>query len=187
VNSVGPRSVYDEAKRYAEALTMAYHRSRGLDVKIPRIFNTFGPGMRPNDGRAVPAFTMAALRNEPIPVHGDGSQTRSLCYVHDLIDGLILLLRSNHIGPMNIGNPREMSILELASLIVEVTGSSSPIDFHPRPVDDPEVRVPDIALAADRLGWWPQIPLKSGLVQTVEWFEPFALNGSAGRSNRFSS
>ena len=178
VNSVGPRSVYDEAKRYAEALTMAFHRSHGLDVKLPRIFNTFGPGMRPDDGRAVPAFIMAALRGEPLPVHGDGTQTRSLCFVSDLVEGLVRLLLSDHVGPMNIGNPHESSILELAELIIEVTGSSSAIELQPRPVDDPQVRVPDIALAESRLGWWPQVPLKSGLVDTVRWFEPFALNGS---------
>ena len=178
VNSVGPRSVYDEAKRYAEALTMAFHRSYGLDVKLPRIFNTFGPGMRPDDGRAVPAFIMAALRGEPLPVHGDGTQTRSLCFVSDLVEGLVRLLLSDHVGPMNIGNPHESSILELAELIIEVTGSSSAIELQPRPIDDPQVRVPDIALAESRLGWWPQVPLKSGLVDTVRWFEPFALNGS---------
>lgn len=173
VNSVGPRSVYDEAKRYAEALVMAYHRTYDIDVKIPRIFNTFGPGMRPNDGRAVPAFVMAALLGDPLPVHGNGNQTRSLCYVDDLVDGLTRLLVSDYVGPMNIGNPREMSILDLAELIVEITGSISPIEFMPRPIDDPEVRVPDIGLASEQLGWWPQISIKSGLVQTVEWFETF--------------
>lgn len=174
VNSIGPRSVYDEAKRYGEALAMAYHREYGIDVKIARIFNTFGPGMRPNDGRAVPAFAMAALRSEPLPVHGDGSQTRSLCYVDDLVEGLLLLLASDHTGTMNIGNPNEMSILELAELIIELTGSTSPVQFHPRPIDDPEVRVPDIGLAYQHLEWWPQISLKSGLLRTIEWFERFA-------------
>lgn len=174
VNSIGPRSVYDEAKRYAEALVMAYHREYGLDVKIPRIFNTFGPSMRPNDGRAVPAFAMAALRQESLPVHGDGSQTRSLCYVDDLVEGLLLLLVSDHVGTMNIGNPMETSILELAEAIIELTGSSSTVDFHPRPIDDPQVRVPDIGLASQHLNWWPQVPVKSGLVQTIEWFERFA-------------
>jgi dTDP-glucose 4,6-dehydratase len=176
VNSIGPRSVYDEAKRYAESLTMAFHRTYGVNVRIPRIFNTFGPGMRPNDGRAVPAFIMAALTGRPLPVHGDGSQTRSLCYVDDLVEGLLRLLISDHIGPMNLGNPHEVSIMELAELIIEVTGSSSEIEFHPRPIDDPEVRVPDITLASERLGWWPQIPLKSGLVRSVEWFEEFAFD-----------
>lgn len=174
VNSIGPRSVYDEAKRYSEALVMAYHREHGMDVKLPRIFNTFGPGMRPNDGRAVPAFAMAALENRPIPVHGDGSQTRSLCYVDDLVDGLLLLLTSDHIGTMNIGNPIETSMMELAELIVEITGSGSQMQFMPRPTDDPEVRVPDITLASTRLGWWPQVAMKNGLVRTIEWFEQFA-------------
>ena len=179
VNSIGPRSVYDEAKRYAEALAMAYNRVYGVDVKIARIFNTFGPGMRPNDGRAVPAFAMAALRNEPLPVHGDGSQTRSLCYVDDLVEGLLLLLASDHTGTMNIGNPREMSILELAELIIELTGSSSHVEFHPRPIDDPEVRVPDIALAFQHLDWWPQVSIKSGMLRTIEWFERFAYTTEA--------
>jgi len=190
VNPVGPRSCYDEAKRYAEALAMVYHRTHGINVKVPRIFNTFGPGMRPNDGRAVPSFVMAALRNEPLPVHGDGTQTRSLCYVDDLVEGLLLLLVSDHIGPMNIGNPAESSILELAELIVDLTGSSSSIEFKPRPVDDPEIRVPDIGLAGDRLDWFPLIPLKAGLVPTIEWFErftegsaePMAVNGHAMKS-----
>lgn len=184
VNSIGPRSVYDEAKRYAEALVMAYHREYDLDVKIPRIFNTFGPGMRPNDGRAVPAFAMAALRHEPLPVHGSGSQTRSLCYVDDLVEGLALLLVSRHIGTMNIGNPMETSILELAELIIELTGSSSHIEFHPRPIDDPQVRVPDIGLASEHLEWWPQVPVKSGLVQTIEWFERFAYARSPGHPSQ---
>lgn len=179
VSSVGPRSVYDEAKRYGEALAMAYHRTFGLDVKLPRIFNTFGPGMRPNDGRAVPAFMMAALSNEPLPVHGDGSQTRSLCYVEDLVEGLVQLLVSDHVGPMNIGNPQEMSILELAEMIVAVTASSSSIEFHPRPIDDPEVRVPDISLAAECLGWWPQVAIKDGLTRSVAWFESFIDGGRA--------
>ena len=171
VNSVGPRSVYDEAKRYGEAITMAYHREYGMDVKLPRIFNTFGPGMRPEDGRAVPAFMTAALRDRPLPVHGDGSQTRSLCYVDDLVEGLLRMLLSDHIGPMNVGNPVETSMLELAELIIEITSSASTIEFHPRPIDDPEVRVPDISLAADRLLWWPEVTLKAGLVRTIEWFE----------------
>ncbi len=171
VNSVGPRSVYDEAKRYGEAITMAYNREYGLDVKLPRIFNTFGPGMRPEDGRAVPAFMTAALLGRPLPVHGDGSQTRSLCYVDDLVEGLVRLMLSDHIGPMNVGNPTETSIVQLAELIIEITGSTSTIEFHPRPVDDPQVRVPDISLAADRLRWRPEVTLKDGLVRTIEWFE----------------
>lgn len=179
VNSVGPRSVYDEAKRYAEALVMAYHRAYGIDVKLPRIFNTYGPGMRPEDGRAIPAFAMAALQNQPLPVHGDGTQTRSLCHVDDLVDGLLLLLTSDHIGPMNIGNPQPTSMLELAELIIEVTGSASSIEFHPRPEDDPEVRIPDISLAARYLGWRPRVPIKTGLVDTLEWFEQFTTTSAA--------
>jgi dTDP-glucose 4,6-dehydratase len=186
VNSVGPRSVYDEAKRYGEAITMAYHREYGMDVKLPRIFNTFGPGMRPNDGRAVPAFMTAALLGRPLPVHGDGSQTRSLCYVDDLVDGLVRLLRSDHIGPMNVGNPTETSILELAELIIEITGSTSTIEFKPRPVDDPQVRVPDISLAAARLHWWPQVTMKDGLVRTIGWFEQFAVEPGLVRAGKSS-
>jgi len=179
VNSVGPRSVYDEAKRYGEAITMAYHREFGMDVKLPRIFNTFGPGMRAEDGRAVPAFMTAALSGHPLPVHGDGSQTRSLCYVDDLVEGLLRMLLSDHIGPMNIGNPAETSIRELADLIIAITGSTSDIESRPRPIDDPEVRVPDITLASERLDWWPQVTMKDGLVRTIDWFEQFAFKGES--------
>ncbi|HJU57905.1 MAG TPA: NAD-dependent epimerase/dehydratase family protein [Actinomycetota bacterium] len=169
VNPVGPRSVYDEAKRYAEALTMAFHRDRGIDVKIARIFNTYGPGMRRDDGRAVPAFIDQALHGQPLTVHGDGSQTRSLCFVDDLVQGMRLLARSEHIGPMNLGNPEEIKILELARLVISVTESSSDVEFTDRPVDDPTVRCPDIALARRTLGWTPTVPLGEGLARTAAW------------------
>jgi dTDP-glucose 4,6-dehydratase len=170
VNPIGPRGVYDEGKRFAEALTMAYHRTHGLDTKIVRIFNTFGPFMRFDDGRAVPEFMTAALRGNPLVVHGDGSQTRSLCYVDDLIDGIVALAGSDHHGPMNIGNPEEVSVLELAQLIVKITNSASGISFGPRPVDDPNVRRPDISLAKQVLVWEPKVTLEDGLRRTAEWF-----------------
>src|SRR5215210_5999775 len=147
VNPVGPRGVYDEAKRFAEALTSAYRRTHGVDTAIVRIFNTYGPRMRPRDGRAIPTFIRQALAGEPITVAGDGMQTRSVCYVDDLIEGIVRLLHSDEIGPVNIGNPREMTVLEIAEMIVELTGSASPIEFIERPVDDPSVRQPDITLA----------------------------------------
>ena len=170
VNPIGPRGVYDEGKRFAEALAMAYHRTHGMAVKIARIFNTFGPYMRTNDGRAVPEFMTAALRKQPLVVHGDGSQTRSLCYVDDLIDGILALASSGHTGPMNIGNPEEISVLELARLVLRVTDSTSEITFGPRPVDDPNVRRPDISLAQRVLGWEPRVTLEEGLRRTAEWF-----------------
>ncbi|HYZ91794.1 MAG TPA: UDP-glucuronic acid decarboxylase family protein [Actinomycetota bacterium] len=170
VNPIGPRGVYDEGKRFAEALTMAYHRTHGLDTKIVRIFNTFGPYMRFDDGRAVPEFMTAALQGRPLVVHGDGSQTRSLCYVDDLIDGIVQLAESDHHGPMNIGNPEEVSVLELAQLIAKITNSTSEITFGPRPVDDPNVRRPDISLARQVLGWEPKVRLEDGLRRTAEWF-----------------
>jgi dTDP-glucose 4,6-dehydratase len=170
VNPVGPRGVYDEAKRFGEALTMAYHRSHGVDTGIVRIFNTYGPRMRPHDGRAIPTFIRQALRNEPITVAGDGSQTRSVCYVDDLIEGIMRLACSGHPGPMNIGNPDEMSVLALAELIRDLTGSSSPIEFIPRPVDDPTVRQPDITLARTTIGWEPQVSVDLGLRRTISWF-----------------
>lgn len=170
VNPIGPRGVYDEGKRFAEALTMAYHRTHGLDTKIVRIFNTFGPFMRLDDGRAVPEFMTAALQGRPLVVHGDGSQTRSLCYVDDLIDGIVQLAASDHNGPMNLGNPEEVSVLELAKLILQVTNSTSEITFGPRPVDDPNVRRPDITLAKRVLGWEPNVSLEEGLRRTAEWF-----------------
>jgi dTDP-glucose 4,6-dehydratase len=170
VNPIGPRGVYDEAKRYAEALTMAYNRAHGVPVKILRIFNTYGPRMRRNDGRAVPTFIDQALRGEPITVHGDGSQTRSLCYVDDLIEGIWRYLTSDVIGvPVNLGNPEEVTVVELARSIAAITGSSSEIVFTDRPVDDPEVRCPDISLALASFGWKPQVSLHDGLTKTIEW------------------
>jgi dTDP-glucose 4,6-dehydratase len=170
VNPIGPRGVYDEAKRFAEALTLAYHREHGVDVRIARIFNTYGPRMRVEDGRAVPAFFGAALRGTPLPVHGDGSQTRSLCYVDDEIDGLLRLLVSDTIGPVNIGNPQEVTILELAETIQNVVGRHPGIRFEPRPTDDPSVRCPDITLARTVLQWEPKVPLEEGLTRTLPWF-----------------
>jgi dTDP-glucose 4,6-dehydratase len=170
VNPVGPRGVYDEAKRFAEALTTAYRTFHGVDTTIVRIFNTFGPRMRPGDGRAIPTFVRQALAGEPLTVAGDGSQTRSICYVSDLVEGVLRLLRSGHHGPVNIGNPAEMSVLELAHLVLDVTGSGSPISFIPRPQDDPLVRQPDISLAREVLGWEPVVPVREGMARTVEWF-----------------
>jgi dTDP-glucose 4,6-dehydratase len=171
VNPVGPRGVYDEAKRFAEAMTMAYHRYHGLDTKIVRIFNTYGPRMRHNDGRAIPAFIPQALKNQPITVFGDGSQTRSFCYVDDLIEGIYRLLISDYHEPINIGNPNEMTIKELAETIIKVTGSKSQIVYKPLPVDDPKVRQPNIEKAKTILGWEPKVSLEEGLNQTVEWFK----------------
>jgi dTDP-glucose 4,6-dehydratase len=170
VNPVGPRGVYDEAKRYAEALTMAYRRTHDVDTAILRIFNTHGPRMRPNDGRAIPAFATQALAGLPITVAGDGSQTRSIIYVDDLVEGIMRLLRSDLAGPVNIGNPREATVLEIAETVKKLTGSSSEIVFVPRPVDDPSVRQPDISLARRELGWEPQIGFEEGLERTVAWF-----------------
>ena len=170
VNPVGPRGVYDEAKRYAEALTMAYRRTHGVDTAIVRIFNTYGERMRPNDGRAIPTFIRQALRSEPITVSGDGSQTRSVCHVDDLVRGILLLLRSDLVGPVNLGNPHELSMLDLAERIRALAGSSSPVTFIPRPEDDPSVRQPDITLAAEQLGWTPAVDLDEGLGRTISWF-----------------
>jgi dTDP-glucose 4,6-dehydratase len=170
VNPVGPRGVYDEAKRYAEAMTMAYHRAHGLDTRIVRIFNTFGPSMRREDGRAVTTFIVQALDGKPMTVHGDGTQTRSFCYVDDLIEGIVRLLRSDHHDPVNIGNPEEYTVLELAQMIKELSGSASEIVFEPRPVDDPSVRKPDITKAREILGWEPTVPVREGLARTIEWF-----------------
>jgi len=170
VNPVGPRGVYDEAKRFAEALTMAYHRYHGLDVRIVRIFNVFGPRMRPTDGRAVSNFLVQALQGKPITIYGDGSQTRSFCYVDDEIRGFLALLDSDQVGPVNIGNPGEFTIRELADLVLDVTGSSSEIVHEPLPVDDPVQRKPDITLARQALGWEPTIALREGLEHTAAWF-----------------
>jgi dTDP-glucose 4,6-dehydratase len=167
VNPIGPRGVYDEAKRYAEALTMAYHRQQGVDTAIVRIFNTYGPRMRPNDGRAIPNFMSQALAEKPLTVYGDGSQTRSFCYVEDLIRGLILLVESGEHMPVNIGNPGEYTILELAEAILTATGSSSQIVFEALPVDDPQVRQPDITRARQLLGWEPETALDEGLRRTL--------------------
>jgi dTDP-glucose 4,6-dehydratase len=168
VNPIGPRGVYDEAKRYGEALAMAYHGQQGLDTCIARIFNTYGPRMRPHDGRAIPTFLRQALENVPITVFGDGSQTRSFCYVDDLIRGLVLLAESGEHLPVNLGNPDEFTLLELAETVIRVTGSSSEIVFEALPVDDPKVRQPDITRARQVLRWAPEIPLADGLRRTVE-------------------
>jgi dTDP-glucose 4,6-dehydratase len=167
VNPIGPRGVYDEAKRYAEALTMAYHRQQGVDTSIVRIFNTYGPRMRPHDGRAIPTFLRQALDEKPLTVFGTGAQTRSFCYVDDLIRGVYLLATSGEHTPVNIGNPIEMSLLELAETVVRVTGSSSEIVFEALPVDDPQVRRPDITRAKQVLGWEPEIGLEDGLRRTL--------------------
>ncbi|HYI37579.1 MAG TPA: UDP-glucuronic acid decarboxylase family protein [Thermoleophilaceae bacterium] len=170
VNPIGPRGVYDEAKRYAEALTMAYLRQQGVDTAIVRIFNTYGPRMRANDGRAIPAFMSQALSEKPVTVFGDGSQTRSFCYVEDLIRGLVLLAESGEHDPVNIGNPYEMTLLEMAEQVVEATGSRSEIVFEALPVDDPKVRQPDITRARELLGWEPEVELRDGLPKTVDYF-----------------
>jgi dTDP-glucose 4,6-dehydratase len=169
VNPIGPRGVYDEAKRYAEALTMAYHRQQGVDTCIARIFNTYGPRMRPHDGRAIPTFMRQALENKPLTVFGDGSQTRSFCYVDDLIRGFYLLATSEEHLPVNLGNPREMTLLELAENVLRVTGARSEIVFEALPVDDPQVRQPDITRAKQILGWEPEVELQDGLRRTIEW------------------
>ncbi|ASW57242.1 UDP-glucuronic acid decarboxylase family protein [Plantactinospora sp. KBS50] len=170
VNPNGVRSVYDEAKRFSEAATMAYHRFHGLDVAIVRIFNTYGPRMRPDDGRAIPAFITQALRGEPITVHGTGTQTRSICYVDDLVRGILLLLDSTETGPINCGTEHEMSMRELAELIVEIAGGGSEVTFVTRPADDPEKRRPDLTLARERLGYEPRVDPRTGLASTVAYF-----------------
>ena len=176
VNPIGPRGVYDEAKRYAEAMTMAYHRYHDLDTRIIRIFNTHGPHMRREDGRAVTTFIVQALEGKPMTVHGDGSQTRSFCYVDDLVEGIVRLLRSGYHEPINIGNPEEYTVLGLAQMIKELTGSDAELVFEPRPVDDPAVRRPDISRAREILGWEPRVPVREGLAKTIEWFR----NDSSG-------
>jgi dTDP-glucose 4,6-dehydratase len=168
VNPIGPRGVYDEAKRYAEALTMAYHRQQGVDTAIVRIFNTYGPRMRPHDGRAIPTFLRQALQDRQLTVYGDGTQTRSFCYVEDEVRGIIALAESGYHSPVNVGNPDEYTLLELAKAVIEVTGSHSEIVFEALPVDDPQVRQPDITLAREILRWEPQVSLREGLQQTID-------------------
>jgi len=168
VNPIGPRGVYDEAKRYAEALTMAYHRQQGVNTCIARVFNTFGARMRPHDGRAIPTFLRQALQDKPVTVFGEGSQTRSFCYVDDLIRGFVLLAESDVHLPVNLGNPKEMTLLELAEAVIDVTGSRSEIVYEALPVDDPQVRQPDITRAKQLLGWEPEVELRDGLQRTIE-------------------
>jgi dTDP-glucose 4,6-dehydratase len=182
VNPVGPRGVYDEAKRFAEAMTMAYRRSQGVDTAIVRIFNTHGPRMRPDDGRAVPTFIRQALSDESITVAGDGSQTRSIQYVDDLVEGCMRLLHSREVGPVNIGNPHEVSMSELALLVRELVGSASPLEYVPRPEDDPTVRRPDISLARAALGWEPRVDLADGLRRTIDWFRAALDDPAAARA-----
>jgi dTDP-glucose 4,6-dehydratase len=171
VNPIGPRGVYDEAKRFAEAMTMAYHRYHGLDTKIVRIFNTYGPRMRLRDGRVVPAFISQALNNEPLTVFGDGSQTRSFCFVSDLIDGIFRLAMSDYHEPVNIGNPREMTIKHFAEQILAITGAKTAITYRPLPADDPKVRQPDITRARKLLGWEPKVDFETGIVETIDYFK----------------
>ena len=171
VNCVGPRGVYDEAKRFAEAITMAYHKAHGLDTRIVRIFNTFGPRMRKNDGRVIPNFITQALKNEPITVYGKGGQTRSLCFVTDLIEGIFRLSQSDIHDPVNIGNPHELKIIDLAKLIIKLTKSKSKIIYNPLPEDDPKVRRPDITRAEKLLKWQPKVDLEKGLKETIDWFK----------------
>jgi dTDP-glucose 4,6-dehydratase len=170
VNPIGPRGVYDEAKRFAEAMTMAYHRAHGIDTRIVRIFNTYGERMRPRDGRVVPALISQALARQPMTVFGDGSQTRSFCYVSDLIDGIYRLLMSRETDPINLGNPSELSVLAFANTIQKLTGTTSEIVFKPLPVDDPRVRQPDVTRARTKLGWEPKVKLEEGLARTIEYF-----------------
>jgi len=180
VNPIGPRGVYDEAKRYAEALTMAYHRQQGVDTSIMRIFNTYGSRMRPYDGRAIPTFLRQALQDRPITVFGDGSQTRSFTYVDDLVKGMIAVAESGHHLPINIGNPNEFTLLQLAETVIEVTESRSELVFEPLPIDDPQVRQPDISLARELLAWEPVVELREGLRRTIEQSGTEALVGTGG-------
>ena len=175
VNPVGPRGVYDEAKRFAEAMTMAYHRFHGVETRIVRIFNTYGERMRVNDGRVGPAFISQALRDEPLTVFGDGSQTRSFCYVSDLVEGIYRLLMSDERMPTNIGNPSEMTVLQFAQEIKRLVGTNAPIDFRPLPEDDPKIRRPDITKAKQILGWEPVVPLEEGLTRTIDYFRSVLL------------
>jgi dTDP-glucose 4,6-dehydratase len=178
VNPVGPRSVYDEAKRYAEALTTAYRNSRRTDTAIVRIFNTYGPRMRPHDGRAIPTFIRQALAGEPLTVTGDGNQTRSVCYVDDTVAGILTLAGSDFAGPVNVGGSQELTVLRLAETIRDLAGSTSPVEFVPRPADDPSVRCPDTSLARRRLGWRPAVTLEAGLRRTIDWFAAAHLQGA---------
>jgi dTDP-glucose 4,6-dehydratase len=171
VNPIGPRGVYDEAKRFAEAMTMAYHRHHGVDTRIVRIFNTYGPRMRLNDGRVVPNFILQALKGEDLTIYGGGSQTRSFCFVDDLVEGIARLLLSSETGPVNLGNPGEYSILQFAREILEITGSRSRVVYQPLPVDDPQVRKPDIRKAREILGWSPKVDLREGIRQTIPYFQ----------------
>jgi dTDP-glucose 4,6-dehydratase len=170
VNSIGPRGCYDEAKRFAEAITMAYHRSHDVNTAIVRIFNTYGPRLRPGDGRVIPNFLAQALSNEPLTIYGDGAQTRSFCYVDDTIEGIVRLMRSEVHDPVNIGNPEEVRIIDVAHLVLEVTRSRSSLVHRPRPQDDPSRRCPDISRACHLLGWEPRISLRQGLTRTIDWF-----------------
>lgn len=170
VNPIGPRGVYDEAKRFAEALTMAYHREHQVDTRIARIFNSFGPRMRKEDGRAIPNFITQALARQPVTVYGDGTQTRSFCYISDLVEGILRLMEKEYHEPVNLGNPQEKSLLELARIILRLTGSSSPLVYRPLPVDDPKLRCPDTRRASAQLGWEAKVSLEDGLSRTIEWF-----------------
>ncbi len=170
VNPVGPRGCYDEAKRFAEAMTMAYRRFHGVNTGIVRIFNSYGPRIRPDDGRVIPTLVTQAIRGEPLTIHGDGTQTRSFCYITDLVDGVVRLMRSDVHEPVNIGNPEEIRVIDLARLVLEITGSRSPLVHRPRPEDDPMRRCPDITRARSLLGWAPRVPLRAGLKQTLDWF-----------------
>jgi dTDP-glucose 4,6-dehydratase len=176
VNSVGPRAVYDEAKRYAEAITMSYHREYGVDTKIVRIFNTYGPRLSAADGRVVSNFLAQAMRGEPLTVYGDGKQTRSFCFVSDEVEGLVRLLESDHVGPMNIGNPDEFTMLELAELVLELTGAGSDLVYESLPTDDPKQRRPDISLAQRVLDWRPRVDLREGLARTHDWYRRLGVN-----------
>ena len=183
VNPIGPRGVYDEAKRFAEAMTMAYHRYHGVDTRIVRIFNTYGPRMRPADGRVVSNFIVQALRGEPLTVYGEGSQTRSFCYAEDEVDGIWRLFESDEHEPVNIGNPNEFTVMELAQMVIELTGSASAIERRPLPVDDPKVRRPDITKARERLGWEPRVQLREGLERTIPYFRS-RIDADAGAAAR---
>jgi dTDP-glucose 4,6-dehydratase len=176
VNSVGPRAMYDESKRFAEAITSSYHRSYGTDTRIVRIFNTYGPRMRPEDGRVVSNFVVQALQGKPITIYGDGSQTRSFCYVSDLVDGIYRLFLSEHHEPTNLGNPGEFSVSQLAETVKAMTGSRAPIVYHPLPVDDPKLRKPDITQARTILGWEPKVSLRKGLTSTIDYFRNIVIN-----------